>query len=210
MSKDIGLMFDSQLIRAFLEHRKTMTRRCNGLDKINETPDDWGALFYQGEVWLFSSRFGMAMKQVRVKCPFAVGDTIYAKEPYMLDKEYDHLKTSEIPDIGRKVANWYYTDGNHYADKVAEGAGRVRSAMFMPKWAARIWREITGIGCQRIQSITDEDAVAEGVGVGVPPDFVWIKGRARQKFRSLWEILNGKKHPWESNHYCWVLSLKER
>ncbi len=52
---------------------------------------------------------------------------------------------------------------------------KILPAIFMPRWAARIWVEVTNVRAQRIQEISEEDARAEGVKMLSPPGLnsVW-------------------------------------
>ncbi len=76
-------------------------------------------------------------------------------------------------------------------------------SIFMPRWASRITLEITNIRVERLQEITEEDARAEGCGFSGPGS-----STPRWNFQQVWGSINGKKHPWESNPFIWVISFK--
>jgi hypothetical protein len=91
----------------------------------------------------------------------------------------------------------------------------------MPRWASRINLEITDARVERLNDITEEDCIAEGVGHGFQmnagyPDYQHIKNGACEltqdtayaSFWSLWDSINGKKHPWSSNPWVWVVVFK--
>lgn len=109
--------------------------------------------------------------------------------------------------------------------KVTEPWEKNVTAMFMPKWAARIWLEITGVRVERVQSISEEDAMAEGVHNegGAILDHFYETGEiktgysalgrgtfptARAGYEFMWNAINGKKHPWSANPWVWVLAFK--
>lgn len=112
-------------------------------------------------------------------------------------------------------------DGNY--SREALQSLRWRSAMFMPRWASRILIEITDVRIERVQNISEEDAIAEGsylVRCQCPqmqskPRSI-IEATFRQtychihgnEYSHLWNLINGKKHPWESNPWVWVLQFK--
>jgi hypothetical protein len=96
-------------------------------------------------------------------------------------------------------------------------------SIHMPRWASRLTLEVTSIRVERLQDITEEDALAEGVGspevnplhnqVDDAPDadgIGWQHGDARYLFRSLWDSINGKRPgcSWEANPWLWVVSFK--
>ena len=90
------------------------------------------------------------------------------------------------------------------ADPVADIA-KWRPSIFMPRWASRITLEITEIRVERLQEMSEADAQAEGF-------MPWThrtegKISARQQFVELWNKINGKTHPWESNPWVWVMSF---
>jgi len=253
--KEYGLMFSPEMIAALLDGRKDMTRRTRGLKLPNEHPNDW-ELWQHSEdfrFWIFrkkGARHGPV--EIAAKCPFTVGDNIYAKEPHAFEKQFDHLTAKEIQEVSAYPAHWYKVGDKYIPHEYYNfECGRWRSSMFMPRWAARIRREITSIKCERVQSITEEDAVAEGFQVvkllgeetwwqgyietnmgdlGIelmhqeatgekPPDWMIEPHKmlarpdlvitARSGFIGLWDRLGGKKHPWATNLWCFVYSLKE-
>lgn len=96
---------------------------------------------------------------------------------------------------------------------------RLRPNIFLPKVAARIWLEITDIRVERLQDISEEDAIAEGVekrpgsNSSTRFDFKhyhWNHSYdvdAKVSFRTLWEKINGPES-WDANPWVWVISFK--
>lgn len=92
-----------------------------------------------------------------------------------------------------------------------------KPSIHMPKWRSRITVQITDVRVQRLQEISEEDAIAEGVrafiedGCGVYEDYIHGRGTwcmsARGSFASLWESINGHGS-WEKNPYVWTISFK--
>jgi len=213
-----GILFKPDMINAIVEGRKTQTRRLDGLGEINQESNGWEIANWQ---YPMTPKFakgavlfvrypdeGHDLQYRAVRPRYKVGEVVYIEETYMVDRQYDHLRPSEIPKIGRKVAIWYYADGNHYADKVGEGAGKVRSPLFMPAWVARYFIQITDVKLERLQEITDEDAIKEGISVVGRPELNDLsKGKFRHAYANLWDSEN-PKHPWASNDWVWVYTFK--
>ena len=77
-----------------------------------------------------------------------------------------------------------------------------KSSRFLPKWAARIWLEVTGVKVERVQDISIKDAFAEGVSTQQA-------SHAQPFFQSLWDSLNAKRgYSWKSNPWVWVYEFK--
>jgi hypothetical protein len=94
-------------------------------------------------------------------------------------------------------------------------------SIHMPKAAARLWLLLEGIGAERLQDISEEDAIAEGIEKYGP--FGEYKGaihpnggsmkfrayeRASRAFQDLWEGINGEDS-WKINPWVWTLKFKE-
>lgn len=119
-----------------------------------------------------------------IKNPYGVpGDLLYIKEGVIIHGSIPQL-------VG------YYMDGC----RVTESWETRRTAMFMPKWAARTWLKLTDVRVERVQEISEADCIAEGC----PKEYLlgvnW--------YRDLWGKINGRKHPWESNPWVWCLSFQ--
>jgi hypothetical protein len=78
--------------------------------------------------------------------------------------------------------------------------------MSMAKRYARTWLEITDVRVERLQDISEEDAKAEGASKFPVPTFA--DSTYKQGFERLWNSINRKKHPFESNPWCWCLSFQ--
>ncbi|AMV20444.1 hypothetical protein [Planctomyces sp. SH-PL14] len=104
----------------------------------------------------------------------------------------------------------------------AEGPGwdRVQwkkiPSIHMPRWASRLTLEITGIKVERLQDISEEDAIAEGIE---PVRQIWklygkreqweaeATGQPIKSFLSLWESINGDGS-WALNPWIWAIDFK--
>jgi len=104
-----------------------------------------------------------------------------------------------------------------------EESTRWRPSIFMPRWASRITLKLTSVRVERLQDISDEDAVAEGVEGRFHPDqsdlWTWrdynTPGRYAygsmfgpiESYRTLWKSINGKGS-WDKNPWVWILEFK--
>jgi hypothetical protein len=78
----------------------------------------------------------------------------------------------------------------------------------MPKEASRITLEVTGIKVERVQDITEEDAIAEGTTPSiVGADLDYLKYRAG--YQTLWNLINEKRgYGWDTNCFVWVIQFE--
>lgn len=148
---------------------------------------------------------GGALVPLRPSGPYGwIGDRLYVKEGVITHASIPQL-------VG------YYMDGC----RVTEHWEKRLTAMFMPKWAARTWLEITEVRVERVQQISNEDARAEGIPQSsaeatafgffdntTTPGHEWDNRTSAENYGNLWDSINGKKHPWAANPWVWALTFK--
>lgn len=93
-------------------------------------------------------------------------------------------------------------------------------SMFMPRWASRITLELTEVRVEKLQEISREDAIAEGIQVlplqSADDPSAWFQSAPgvhqertpQASYAALWDSINGKKHPWKSSPWVWVLAFR--
>lgn len=126
------------------------------------------------------------------------GSRLWVRETWAAPHAYDHLPPRLIPQDARI----------HYAATEERGGLLWRPSIFMPRWASRITLEIVGVRVDRLQSISESDALAEGVTV-TPCNPSRVERMGRDAFRSLWEDINGNTPAeWAANPWVWVVEFK--
>jgi hypothetical protein len=100
-------------------------------------------------------------------------------------------------------------DDGRYHWEPGQSPCRKRPSIYMPRWASRITLEIIDVRVERLQDISEEDAIAEGV--------TWFSSGAVEcpgmpetpidAYRALWEKINGPGS-WEKNPWVWCISFK--
>ncbi len=77
----------------------------------------------------------------------------------------------------------------------------------MPRAVSRITLEIVNVRVERLQDISEEDSILEGIriGMGAMPYF-----SVRDAYADLWDSINGKKPgcAWADNPWVWVVEFK--
>ena len=214
--KETGLMFKAPLVRAVLEGRKTQTRR---IVKPQPAPDKR----FQG--WILDStdrkRIGKAswgrgtgglvsdIECIGSPCG-KPGDRIYVRETFVQGYKADP-ETGAVRDYDEEgndipMTTWYRaTDGGITwgDDDGWETNVPWKPAIHMPKALARIWLEITGVRVERLQEITPEDCIAEGLNTTLRERDAEVN--LKQQFKELWESTGGD---WAANPWVWVVDFK--
>ena len=185
--KERPMLFSAPMVRAILKGLKTQTRR---VAKPVRHPD-LGNVYAPGALMLERE----PQHVINRACPYGQpGDRIYVRETF------SHFERNENFKEGCEC--FYRADGECVALQPW------RPAIHMPKWAARIWLEITGVRVERLQEISEADALAEGARFELASiDSVRIGATASflSGFRNIWESTGGD---WDANPWVWAIDFK--
>lgn len=106
----------------------------------------------------------------------------------------------------------YYSGGTRANDSDTDSwnwdALKWRPSIFMPRSLSRITLEVTSVRVERLQDISEEDAKAEGV---IPRTNGFDESGPTKSHRTgfvyVWQDINAKRAPWESNPWVWVVEF---
>lgn len=200
---DRPIIFSAPMVRALLDGRKTQTRRVLKVPMTHRIDDE-------GIIWAWTD-WGEDM----MPYPYAHGDRLWVREAWHTSKAYDDLPPR---DMGGEEPILYVADDRLRTNGWSSAdwrEGRYRHARFMPRWASRRTLIVTDVRVQRLQDISEADAVAEGIE-GDPVN-AWRcyqpepKGQThwacpRESFRTLWNSLRGPD-AWDANPWVCALSF---
>lgn len=194
--KEHGMLFAERLVKAFLDDLKTQTRR-----PIKPTKRKDGCQL----VPELLQKMGVGHS-----CPYgSVGDRIYVRETWAAD---DDLLSywGDVNDFPENRKNWRSIKYRAGADNFTLQTTKWTPNIHMPKWAARLWFEITNVRVERVQAISWSDAVAEGIKdprrAATRTDRV--NGPVGQFARNWNEHYVLTDYSWEKNPWVLVLDLK--
>lgn len=160
--RELPALFSTLMVEAILENRKKMTRRTGGLETVNQHPDKWrfdGHAFDSDDEDPTQDMYFEKLDNdrnpteyyVQIYPKYKIGDQLWVKETF----SFAPLTKETKP---------FYPDLSDYIYKAGSFVNvKWKSSLFMPKAAARIWLEVTNVRCERLQNITPEDCIAEGI-----------------------------------------------
>jgi hypothetical protein len=218
MSKERPILFSALMVKALLEGRKTQTRRI-----VKPRKDmNFGCLLYPNEL------AGEVNNGVMDNCPWPLGNRLWVRETFAIVPRTAYRCSDGVQQTLRP-------DDDHDAAIYRSGWERSKSgfvwrpSIFMPRWASRITLEIVSVRVERLQDISQEDAIAEGlkgitkdgklVKYGIPDadglpgtdntGWPWQDWRISpiDAYQKLWESINGKGS-WDKNPWVWVISFR--
>lgn len=202
--KSTPLLFKDLMVCALLNGSKTQTRRLVDVPSDGYHKFTYDGLFRDLECDYFvrfsaSENGGFISEDIY--CPYGkVVDQIWVKETWRTLEAFDHIKPSDLSD---DVWIEYAAGGNNQNAHSIHGMSKKwRSPLFMQKRFSRITLEITGIRVERLNDISEADAIAEGC----LPDEARHWG-ARDVYSALWESINGVCS-WADNPWVWVIEFE--
>ena len=208
--KERPILFSGPMVRAILEGRKTQTRRV-----VKPQPSQSHKVWHGAidDQWAFTDhQQGEKGNVLNARCPYGTaGDLLWVRETFWTPGEIPNPPT-DTGDYVKTPNGWaaviYRADGN-YED------GAWKPSIFMPRWASRITLCITNVRVEQVQNISAADAIAEGLTPRPDwPEPQWADAEAGwwrdpvSAFRSLWDHINGKRYPWDSNPWVWVIEFE--
>lgn len=203
--KERGMIFNGEMVRAILDSRKTQTRRPikwkqTRFTEIGERED--------GSKWPWSEDAEHACDFWH-PCPFgAVGDRIWVRETWA-------DAGASAPDLKLYRANYPEHVPSIYENVPPAKEIRWTPSIHMPRTASRILLEITGVRVERLNTISEEDARAEGIidggclncGEPEPCGCANPEPDATDAFAYLWQSIYGQES-WNANPWVWVIEFK--
>ena len=220
------IIFNTEMVQAILDGRKTQTRRIIKNIPANthrfdaEAGLEWSAHWgksgedYNGKAW-----FADYSKIVKPK--YIADDVLWVRETWRsTDFEYHDGKWTasiQYKDLnkGPRVSWWDNTDVGEPDDCIYSKTGW-RPSIHMPREAARLFLRVTDVRVERINQITNNDILREGVrsescnicvhdgGSGCEHCFAILN-----PFRKLWDSINTKRgYGWDTNPWVWVYTFE--
>ena len=215
MTKERPILFTGDMVRALLDGSKTQTRRAVSgsgaamLEFLAETTDDLAQEHESGGLRVWCDDYpeeGSDLLKYRYGQP---GDRLWVRE------------THYIVDEGSQY--FYRATGGYSQHKEIDEAhgnaplvwaGPWKPSIFMPRRASRMTLEITSVRVERLQDISEADAIAEGIE-RTAHGFWRLYGKPEvngsyspvASYRSLWESINGPGS-WALNPWVWVIEFK--
>lgn len=231
--KERPILFSTPMVRAILEGRKSQTRRIMRIQPSNHDHKgyieaEWKDYppMYVNTDYLPLEYFcrlcgdGITPSGHSIyKCPYGKPDDIlYVKETYTIFE----------PEHCEGMSERFYYKADHHPlneewrqEMISHGYPyKWKSGRFMPKYACRLKLKVTNIRVERVQGISYEDAVLEGIESS--NEFQSNEGYLHQykdyivddfaldavdSYHTLWESINGK-YSWQSNPWVWVIEFE--
>ncbi|MDA8499778.1 hypothetical protein [Citrobacter sp. Igbk 17] len=220
-----GMIFNSEMVRAILDSRKTQTRRIMaiqpehselGLRRVIDSKNgrDNGKYF-----WSQSDACGLKMRSKVFGCPYGeVGDRIWVRETFqgpLFDFDQMDAYCKDSTPFEKAKFCVYKADGKP-APEFFDADDNLhccwRPSIHMPRWASRLLLEIIDIRVERLNAISQADAIAEGAPPSHPsidcvsqeygfPDF------SRSWFGQTWQHIYGEES-WNANPWVWVIEFE--
>ena len=213
--KERPILFSAPMVQAILEGRKTQTRRV-----INPQPKLFGKdKNHDGEWWMPVG----GIRQERWLCPFGkIGDRLWVRETWQT-----------VKGLSCDSGVYAYIYKASFEGNANFSVEKWKPSIHMPRLASRITLEITNIRVERIQDISESDAIAEGLSKLSKDGVTWKYGipdsdrlpgnddigwhwkewniSAKTAFAKLWNKINAKRgFSFESNPFVWVIEFEQK
>lgn len=226
MSRVLPILFNTDMVRAILDGRKTVTRRviktqpkfrlCYTFAGCNHGtwsyPNDTAYEFW-GEEYRLPDCITDDDKKMVWKPPCHTDDVLYVREtwaPIYPDKESNEVRGYLYKEDSLEEYDKRYPDGEDY-----QWEGKWHPSIHMPKEASRIWLKVKDVRVERLQNMDWRDALDEGVNTQFPRtetgEYIFDENPI-DDFIDLWNSTIKKsdidRYGWDANPWVWVIEFE--
>lgn len=231
------ILFSKPMVKAIIEGNKTQTRRIikpqpdeNGIYYMANAPLDW-----RGEWMPFKWETNEGESIAKHPKHGYPGDKLWVRETFRIVhinhnlksggfftiqyKDFVALNFDRVKEFQFELEDAFYK--KRYEIRNGDAYGIWKPSIFMPRYASRITLEITRVDAERLQTISEEDAIKEGVEPC--SDELSMDDRCHNYnnpstarfplvhvvgFKKLWININGKEN-WNEQTWVWVYRFKK-
>ena len=179
------ILFNTKMVRAILDGRKTCTRR---VIKLPENMDGIPV----GKGGDSSNPLGFMYPGCIKRPPYQPGDILYVRETWC------GLPVNEAGHMRGHTIYYYKADGEL---RPKGWRGTWHPSIHMPKEAARIWIKVTDVRVERLQEITEVQAQAEGCNSGLLTGACTARGQFEDLWNSTVKNSDIDRYGWNANTY---------
>lgn len=208
------ILFNTEMVKAILEGRKTQTRRIIKPQPLKPVPMGFviaaGRNSDIGKFCFGDSEYG-GYNTEYFKPAYTVGDILWVRETWCKADMCNHEFGCNCPAYIYKADGW-------------SDDGGWKPSIHMPRAAARLFLRVTDVRVERLHDITEDGAIKEGTPYelcggwhptyndpdsgGSEPDFI-------MGFSKLWDsTIDMKNHwmdySWGANPWVWVIEFERQ
>lgn len=214
MSRVLPILFNTDMVRAILDGRKTATRRC--VKSRSKKACGFYVTFRKSDnafMGVYDYDENERQFNNSQTPPYQSGDILYVRETFR--------PLSEHPAAGFDyAANWSPQYFQNSKDPNACNKGKWIPSIHMPKEAARIWLKVTNVRVEKLHNITDEQILKEGINQATVDHYMaqfpeateeWIHAAHWLPFSDLWNSTVKKDfdlYSWDANPWVWVIEFE--
>lgn len=199
------ILFNTDMVQAILEDRKNQTRRTKGLDIVNQDPENFKFQSFSADFnYITFKNITTGLYQSIKNTIGKPGDILWVRETWQYSDDLSE------PFLYRQKYEDEHLPEYHNDMKW-------KPSIFMPKEACRIFLKIRSIRVERLQDITREDAIKEGLYKEWDDTAYWYKNYYNTlpsmfknpiaSFVTLWKTINGV-NSWNNNPWVWVITFE--
>ena len=210
------ILFNTDMVRAILDGKKTVTRRI-----VKNNPEECTSKVVNGVCKICDDKGGFYLPDdyVKARSPYQVGDVLYVRETWGISNfDIDEQAVYIVYKAGDEKENCQKIvlpkdKFEHLYNNYSESEPDWHPSIHMPKEAARIFLRVTNVRVERLQDITPEQIDTEGckeyaynakTGELLPSKPTWFK----IKWDSTIKKSDIDKYGWTANPYVWVIEFE--
>lgn len=208
MSRVLPILFNTDMVCAILDGRKTVTRRLVKYKydntEIRMHTDKYGTRLIEIQKDVEGETHGKnpdgstwhkLLPYIEKKAPCKKGDILYVRETWSDDRQFTKEDTPGI---------YFYK-----ASAKSDFTPKWHPSIHMPKEAARIFLKVKDVRVERLQEMRSEDALKEGIKVS---EFDLPNHGVIARFKHLWNSTIKKSdhsiYGWNANPWVWVIEFE--